>query len=177
MRLFIAIEIPKPVRDEIMKVENRMRQLCAGGRPVAEDNLHITLHFIGESDELVPAVEAMRSSVLGIRPFILKADKFGCFSRGSEYTSYVSVGGDLNELFALHESLQSALGDRGFRTEQKRYRPHITIGRNVRLDSAAKQELALLTPNASFTVNSIVLFESTRGGGRMNYTPLHKEGF
>ncbi|MBQ6703924.1 MAG: hypothetical protein IJN08_03830, partial [Clostridia bacterium] len=78
---------------------------------------------------------------------------------------------------AMYESLESALSDRGFSRERKQFTPHITLGRSVELDELCMGELEELCPNASMQVRSITLFESTREGSRMVYTPLHREKF
>ena len=56
MRLFIAVELPKAVRNEVGAALKELKMLSSGGRFVQENNLHITLHFIGESNELAGAV-------------------------------------------------------------------------------------------------------------------------
>jgi 2'-5' RNA ligase len=177
MRLFIGIEIPRSVKNELAKARDMVREQSLGGRFVPTENMHVTLHFIGESNDAASAVAAMHESVRGIRPFTLKTGKYGFFGSGNEKTCFISVEGDLQELNALYESLESALADRGFRREFKKYRPHITMGRAVKHDSAALGELSKLAPELSFTADSIVLFESERVNGQMVYTPMHREKF
>ena len=65
MRLFIAVELPKAVRNEVGAALKELKMLSSGGRFVQENNLHITLHFIGESNDLAGAVKAMQSAVRG----------------------------------------------------------------------------------------------------------------
>ena len=84
---------------------------------------------------------------------------------------------ELDELDRLYESLQSALYDNGFSRERKRFRPHITLGRNVEHDELVTEELKRLSPNASMTVQGITLFESARQEGKVVYNPLHRERF
>ena len=67
MRLFIAIELPRSFKQELARVQKEVKQLSCGGRFVPQENFHITLHFIGESDDLAGAVAAMREAVRGIR--------------------------------------------------------------------------------------------------------------
>ena len=105
------------------------------------NNFHITLHFIGESRDLQGAVAAMHEAGRGIRPFTLHLGKYDCFDKGGKKTSFLEVKGQLDELNALYESLQSALYDNGFSRERKRFTPHITLGRNVEHDEIATMEL------------------------------------
>ena len=71
MRLFIAIELPASFKNEVDRIQKEVKQLSSGGRFVPKENFHITLHFIGESQNLVGAAEAMAEAVRGIRPFEL----------------------------------------------------------------------------------------------------------
>lgn len=141
------------------------------------NNFHITLHFIGESRDLQGAVAAMHEAGRGIRPFTLHLGKYDCFDKGGKKTSFLEVKGQLDELNALYESLQSALYDNGFSRERKRFTPHITLGRNVEHDEIATMELKKLSPNASMTVMGFTLFESRREDGKVVYFPLHTEKF
>lgn len=177
MRLFIAIELPKSFRAELSRIERELKAVAAGGRFVPEDNFHITLRFIGESNDLSGAVAAMHEAVRGIRPFALHLGKCGFFERGASKTAHVGVLGELEELSKLNESLGSALCDNGFACERKRYVPHITLGRSVSCDELSWAELGRISPNASISVSHITLFESVRKDGGMEYRPLHRERF
>lgn len=178
MRLFIAIELPASFKNEVARIQKEVKQLSSGGRFVPKENFHITLHFIGESQNLVGAAEAMAEAVRGIRPFELHLGKYSALEKGSRgSTSVLKVLGDMDELRAMYESLESALSDRGFSRERKQFTPHITLGRSVELDDISAGELERLSPNASMQVRGITLFESVREGSRMVYTPLHRERF
>ncbi len=177
MRLFIAIELPKSFKAELSRIQKQLKILSCGGRFVPEDSFHITLHFIGESGDLSGAAASMREAARGMRPFTLHLGKYTSFARGSARTSVVEVKGELKELNALHESLESALYDNGFSRDMKRFTPHITLGRNVEHDELTDAEMKALSPNASMTVFGITLFESVRQEGRMVYRQLHKEVF
>ena len=52
MRLFIAIELPRSFKQELARVQKEVKQVSCGGRVVPQENFHITLHFIGESNDL-----------------------------------------------------------------------------------------------------------------------------
>ncbi len=178
MRLFIAIELNNEMRAELASISKALRERSCGGRFVPNENFHITMHFIGESNDLAGAVEAVRTACRGIRPFRLSLGRYGFFEKsGSGKTSIVEVGGDLGELGILHETLESALADRGFSREFKRFRPHVTLGRNVDHDELVTQELKQIPLSASTLVTGLTLFESARVKGNMVYTPLHRESF
>lgn len=178
MRLFIGIEIPNNVRKEAARMQDELKGLSIEGRFVPVKNMHITLCFLGESDDLAGAASAMKKAVEGIRPFSLHLGDYSCFEHSSEAkTAHISVKGQLSELNTLYKALNSALNDEGFKTSKKKYTPHITLGRSVVHDELTYDSLLNINPplNASMSVNSIVLFESVRRGNEVFYIPLHKE--
>ena len=178
MRLFIAVELDNNMRSAVSKALSALRERACGGRFIPIENAHITLHFIGESNDLAGAAEALQEGCRGIRPFTLSIGGYSFFekSRGADIgssTSLLTVGGDLDELSVLHETLGSALADRGFHLEERRYIPHITLGRNVEHDELCRMELEGMDFSASMPVAKVTLFESQKIKGRMVYTPLH----
>ena len=177
MRLFIAIDLPRSFKEELMRIQKEVKGMSCGGRFVPQDNFHITLHFIGESDDIAGAAAAMHEAVRGIRPFTLHLGRYTGFEKGGRgRTAVMEVLGELDELPAMHESLESALYDRGFSRERKRFVPHITLGRSVEQDDLTALELKnSIRANASLTVQAITLFESRREKGEMVYIPLHRE--
>lgn len=175
MRLFIAIELPKAVRSELSKALRELRSRSSGGRFSPEDNLHITLHFIGESDDLVGAVNAIKAACAGIRPFELKPGTYDYFEKGEKKTSFITVEGETEELDMLREKLESALSDNGFARDYHKFTPHITLGRNVEHDELVSMEMGDIEFKNGFTVGAVTLFESIREKGRMIYAPLHRE--
>ena len=178
MRLFIAIELPKNVKKEAERLQNELKRLSLDGRFVPVNNMHITLSFLGESDDLTGAVAAMKRAVEGIRPFSLHLGNYSEFTHaGDSSTAHIEVKGQLKELNALYTSLNCALSEEGFKISRKKYSPHITLGRSVVYDELTKASLENINPplNASMSVNSIVLFESVRRGKDMVYNQIHKE--
>jgi 2'-5' RNA ligase len=47
MRLFVALEIPSGVRENLAGLIERLRAVSPRTRWVREENLHVTLKFIG----------------------------------------------------------------------------------------------------------------------------------
>lgn len=177
MKLFIAIELSKAMRKEIFSLLKELKIRSTGGRFVSEDNLHITLHYIGESNDLSGAVDAMQKAAQGIRPFILRADGYDFFDKKGYKTSFLKVAGQLSELEILHETLESALSDNGFSREYKKFVPHITLGRNVEHDEITSFELNNTAIKSEICVQHITLFESCKENGKIIYNPLHREKF
>ena len=178
MRLFIAIEISEPMRRELAALSKELKARSCGGRFVPPENFHVTLRFIGESDDLAGIASAMREACRGIRPFTLRAERYGSFDKsGSSRVALAEMDGDLDELNVLHETLSAALSDRGFARDPKRFVPHITLGRNVEHDELVSEELRAIPLSSVTEVRGMTLFESTRVKGKQVYSPLHRERF
>lgn len=177
MRLFIAVELNKSMQAEAARVQNLLREKAEGGRFTPKENFHITMHFIGESNDLSSAAFAMRESVRGFKPFPLALGGYGSFAHAGKRTSFVHVCDKTGELETLHESLEAALYDAGFSREDKRFTPHITLARSVVHDEQAERQLKELVTNASMEVRGITLFESVRTERGIQYFALHRERF
>src|SRR5260370_10498754 len=65
MRLFVALEIPAAVRDNLATLIKDLRNLDPKSRWVRPENLHATLKFIGEAPP--GKLDAMRSALGGVR--------------------------------------------------------------------------------------------------------------
>lgn len=173
MRLFIGIPLPPDIRRAVWGAKTLLEAHGAKGRFVPAENYHVTLHFIGETDALGDAADALRSAARDIRPFVLRLGGYGAFGGEGAHTGYVSVSCDGAELQRLYESLSYALRERGLVKGHEKFVPHITLGRAIAGDAG----FILEQRPAAFTANEVVLFESERIGGGMRYTPVHRERF
>lgn len=171
MRLFFAIPLPPDILREVTRARVALEQFGACGRLVPRENYHITLHFLGETNALADATDALHEAVRDIRPFVLRLKGYGSFKTDGSHTSFLQVSCDSDELNRLYESLESALWERGFSKNRGRLTPHITLGRRIEGDEGFE----LPPQNAAFTVNTVVLYESRSERGQMVYTPIHRE--
>src|SRR5216684_4454630 len=65
MRLFVALEIPSAVRENLAELLKSLRSMSPQTRWVRPENLHVTLKFIGEVPET--RLAAIRSALAGAR--------------------------------------------------------------------------------------------------------------
>lgn len=172
MRLFIAINFDKLQKDKLITAQDVLKDAVGGkGRFVKEDNLHITLVFLGE-------VEASRLQVIKdamdkvtLPPLILHSNRLATFSSRKGQTIYIGIEED-KMLLSLHAQLIANLIDKGCRLEQRIYKPHITIARDVNIE---KEQLALINIlQFEFKVESIDLMHSQSIGRRQIYNCLYK---
>jgi 2'-5' RNA ligase len=151
-RLFVAIELPEGVRDALRGAIGLLQRngLAAGLRWVRPEGIHLTLKFLGATEEpRVPAIaDALRGALAGAPAFGLRPDGFGTFpelrrdQRGGRNLRVVWVGvaGDTAALGALAARVEGALAALGYPQETQPYRAHLTLAR-VR-DDADRQTVA-----------------------------------
>ncbi|MEA4870426.1 MAG: RNA 2',3'-cyclic phosphodiesterase [Christensenella sp.] len=171
MRLFIAIPLPPDILRAVSAARAALEAHGASGKLVPQENYHITLHFLGETDALKDITDAMREAIRDIRPFVLRLKEYGSFKTDGSHTGFIDVSCDSEELNNLYESLESALWERGFSRNRGRLTPHITLGRKIEGDEG----FTLPPQKAAFTANTVVLYESRSVKGQMVYSVLHRE--
>ncbi|MCL2220234.1 MAG: RNA 2',3'-cyclic phosphodiesterase [Chitinispirillia bacterium] len=169
-RLFIAVDLPERVRDEISDL------YCAipGARWTEDAKLHITLRFIGEVDSVMAGrIDALLRTV-DFTPFTLTLKSTGFFPpRGRPKVLWCGISGG-DDLARLQKQIERGLTSKlGLPPEDKKFHPHITI---ARLSDAPDGKLAdFLTSNAlfetgEFMVSEFVLYSSVLNRDGAIYT-------
>jgi 2'-5' RNA ligase len=126
-RLFVAAVLPEPVRDRLLAVRPAA---LPGLRIVGHDELHLTLHFVGEVGEgkLAAVVRALAAVKAG--PFAVEVQGMGRFPEEGEATALWVGVTPSPPLAALHQAIGAALSAAvGYRPEDRPYTPHITLVR------------------------------------------------
>jgi len=147
-RVFIAIELPPEVRQELGRLEDRLKIRCSSGQLkwVAVDSIHLTLKFLGEIP--VSRLEAVRdataASAAGVGELALELSGFGAFPGPSRpRVIWVGLEGDVPGLVSLAGRLDREMQALGFERESRPFSPHLTLAR-VRPDASppAQTEVA-----------------------------------
>ncbi|MFQ6012080.1 MAG: RNA 2',3'-cyclic phosphodiesterase [Thermoplasmata archaeon] len=129
MRAFIAVDIEST--PGMIRFLDALRGTRARVRVVSPENLHLTLKFLGETDDgLVASLrEALAEAVKGEEPFTLTLHGTGAFpSRRNPRVLWIGVqGGD--PLVRIATRLEGGLQGLGFPRERRRFAPHLTVGR------------------------------------------------
>ncbi len=128
-RAFISADLPT-----IPSLEALTRDLREASRDlkvVAVDHLHLTLKFLGDTEEgLVPEiVSAMREASAGIGPFTIRVRGTGGFpnlDRPSVLWVGIEGGDPLGRMAA---SLDADVAALGFERERRPWSPHVTVAR------------------------------------------------
>jgi len=169
MRLFIAINFDDDTKNNILEVQDRLRDKGRGNF-TREENLHLTLAFLGEvpADRLDDVKQSM--DAVTVRRMKLEFARVGCFSRDSELWW---IGAQENKTLAgMQRALVGNLRKADLPVDSKKFRPHITLAREMHI---GKVETAELLPQAFSTeVDAISLMVSERINGRLTYTEVYR---
>ena len=164
MRLFIALRFSEEIIKSLSECIIQLKKQGITADFTRLENLHLTLAFIGETEDAGSVIKAMKM----VQGEVFRLELSGCGSfRGiiwagirhsSALSSYVS-------------GLTAALESCGLHTDKRSFSPHITLARRF----SAKSEISLNIPQTSMEVNRISLMKSERTGGRLIYTQIFSE--
>jgi 2'-5' RNA ligase len=157
-RLFVAIRPPETIRAALCAAMGGIK----GARWQSDEQLHLTLRFIGEVDRHVARdVDAALGSIHHPR-FEIAVRGLGAFDRRGRAETVWAGLAPLEPLKTLHNKVDQALARVGIAPEQRAYLPHITLARLNRMAGPVHDYLARSGGFASplFSVESFGLFES-----------------
>ncbi len=125
LRLFVAIPIPDDLRQRLLAISSGVQ----GAKWVRPEGMHITLFFAGEMDhdqanDLDSELEAVQ-----MPPFELSCRGLGYFERGSRIKSVWAGIEPSDALVYLHDRVETAAVKAGFKREERKFKPHITLAR------------------------------------------------
>jgi 2'-5' RNA ligase len=181
VRAFVAVEISSEIRAKARRLIADLAASTANVKWVEPENLHFTLKFLGNVALLdVPEVcSAVAQAVKDFPPFDLHAQGAGAFPTPDRpRTLWLGVDEGADEMCQVHDAVEQALSPVGFRSEQRRFRPHLTIGRVRNSSAAGIRDLAdRLAAHGDFEggltdVCEVVLFSSEMGRDGPRYQPL-----
>lgn len=127
MRLFIAIEIPREVKDYLFTIKNNFNKNLAKVNWIAKKNLHLTLKFLGNIDEkLIPKI-IEKLNEIKFDSFELELDNLDSFPNPN-YMKVLWVGvKNFNKVIELQSEVEEKL--REYFEKDKEFSAHITLGR------------------------------------------------
>lgn len=131
MRSFIAIELPEGVKSAISELQQELKKCRADIRWVKPDNIHLTLKFLGDTEEksLGKIVEAAKAACAGNGGFALETRGVGVFpDMRAPRVLWVGIS-DSDSLTGLQKDIENGLAKLGFSPEKRRFSPHLTLGR------------------------------------------------
>ena len=125
-RLFTALIPPVTVQTELAALARPL----AGVRWTPAANLHLTLRFIGETDDAKRVRFEEALARVRVEPFILPVAKVGTFlGRGPPKVLWAGVGSGHTRLFQLRKQVDEALLTVDSGLPMPGFHPHFTLAR------------------------------------------------
>ncbi len=152
MRVFVALELPEPLVAPI----TRLQAGLTVGRIVPEDNLHLTLAFLGEIGEpqAWAVAEALAEALAAPAQPAVALTLRGLDLFGGRRPNVLFVSAHGPGLAPLHDKVLHAVRAAGVELPRTRFRPHVTLARFGR-DITAKDQARLgefLALNGAFSL-------------------------
>lgn len=157
-RLFVAIRPPEPIRDLLIDAMDDSPDF----RWQEEEQLHLTLRFVGEVER--PVAEDLATALGAIRTgrFDLRISGVGRFEQRGSGALWAGVE-PKPAVAALAAKVERACLAAGLEPERRAFHPHVTIarwkGRRTREVAAFLERKAALA-SEPFRVDAFSLFES-----------------
>ncbi|HVW63606.1 MAG TPA: RNA 2',3'-cyclic phosphodiesterase [Nitrosospira sp.] len=172
VRVFFAIWPDTAVREQLLEMANGLqRNPGCSGRKIKAENIHLTLVFVGNVDH--DGLEALRHAAEGIartgrKSFELVIQGVGYWKRNR------IVFAALNEIPQALKELVSQLGKAieliGFSTEERAYKPHVTLMR----DAVCPMLLHRRIEPVVWKVREWLLVKSEQTGEGVAYSPVDR---
>ena len=163
MRLFIAIELSDEMRLVLKNIQRQMRRQGISGNFTPEENLHLTLAFIGDYPDPEPVLEVLDE--VRMSPVELALNGYGNFG------DLWWVGLQSSEaLDSYVRQLRHNLAEAGIPFDRKRFTPHMTLVRRARYILLPELQI----PKIRMVADHSSLFRSDRGKHGMIYTEIHR---
>jgi len=161
-RLFIAFAIPEKSKNELLAYRDAV-QLKGKYRWESKEEIHLTLDFIGEVEEVkIPLIIKVLEEMVNIKSVLCHITKFEFFFKsGTPKVLFAGLEVD-SSIFKIEKNLSERLKNFDILTDTKPYKPHITLlkikgqpeeGFIEKFSSSQFEKI-------SFQADEIVLYES-----------------
>lgn len=169
-RLFVAVSLSKEVRDRLGILQSGIAKV----RWIPNENLHLTVRFIGEvstldAEDIIEALGQVR-----ISPFKVRLGELGSFSSGNQVRSLWVGLQETSGLKKLKYSVDRRLTDAGVGPDSRKYIPHITLGRvGSRLSNLDQFfNWGSLVSYPAIKVDKFILLQSRLSRSGAKYIPI-----
>jgi 2'-5' RNA ligase len=179
-RTFIAVEAVDGVHAQAQAAIERLRPNVANVKWVEPENLHWTLQFLGDlkDEELAEMCRRVQKVVAQVEPFSMIAAGVGAFPQVDRPRVLWLGAAEGSETFCkLQSTIEKNLESMGFRGENRRFVPHLTLGRVGPGGGSAKQFVDELNSVSNFAggqmfVDEVTVYASEPQRTGPKYTPL-----
>ncbi|MBN1559220.1 RNA 2',3'-cyclic phosphodiesterase [candidate division KSB1 bacterium] len=178
IRTFICIDLPDEIVDYLSTVQNKLQRVGRGVRWVAPQNIHLTIKFLGDvrSDAIDDIAQAVSRACHETPPFSVSLSHTGAFPNFHRPRIFwVGIREESGALLSLYQKMEDELQRLHFAREDRRFSPHLTLGRSKSDDGLEEVSTALQQekcPALSFVARELIVMQSELAPQGALYTPL-----
>lgn len=178
MRTFLALDIDEKLRGVLTEAVGQIDTGPARVRWVLPENLHVTMNFLGEvaDDAISDICAAVAEAARGVQPFDFNVRRIVCVPpAGHVRMFWAAVEDPTGRMDTLYELLAGAASAFGITSDDRKFNPHITLGR---IKSAGDTELLrrqaadLPAPVAGQHAGEVIIYTSRLTPNGPIYTPV-----
>lgn len=130
MRLFVALDLPDDIRGCIARFMDGVRGFAPEVRWVRPESMHLTLKFLGETDEATAQrVDQALGEIRGQAPQLAFRGTGFFPTPRSARVFWIGIDAD-EHLAALAGKVEHAMERLGFEREKRAFSPHLTLARS-----------------------------------------------
>jgi len=168
IRTFIAVDPGEAIRAQAQALQKKLSHGHESVKWAEPDNLHITLLFLGEVErsDTLSVCQLVQKVARSTAPFTLEVAGLGAFPNVRRpKILWIGAGEGADAMKELHDRIETPLLERGgYRTEDRGYTPHLTLGRisSDDRDEGWTDKLAELAnwSAGSSTINEVLVMSS-----------------
>jgi len=164
-RIFFALWPDNSVRESISGVLQKSIYSDALGQAHSSQNLHLTLHFLGNLDSAQISCALQQAGKVKADKFELILNGFGCFEKAK--ILWLGPKQVPLQLTELYKNLAESLGVCNVSLESRRFQPHVTLMRKFNDFKASDIAQAV-----HWRVGKFALVESVSTANGVAYRPL-----
>lgn len=182
MRLFVALDIPEETRSAVRELVSRLQPIARGAKWVRPEGIHITLKFIGwTDDENLAQIKEHLSRVPHRAAIPVAFRNFGFFpNERRPRVFFVGITAD-SELARLAADIESQLTPLKIPKEDRDFTPHLTLARFKTNEGVAQMQKMLASiPSQDFgamNATEFHLYQSVLKSSGAIYTKLASYSF
>ena len=163
---FWAIRLPDNIKQKLDEEMQHMKTVFTFKRWVHKSDYHITLAFLGASDQqwLQTSVEKAEYAMKEVKRFSLQIEGLSVFGHKKSPKVFWASTNKEDKLFRLQKKIHQICEEIGFVLDARPFQPHITLARNW--DESKPFSLELLESANPFhepllfQVEQVVLYKS-----------------
>lgn len=181
MRVFIAMELPGQARDELASLQEALKRSGADVKWVEPENIHLSIRFIGDAteDTVEQIKQQLAETAAASKAFEFTVKGIGAFPDPDRpRVIWAGIDRGAAESTRLAADLEAKLMSIGIAREERRFHPHITLGRVRSQKNSDKLRKLIETTGfeAGVTIKAefLTLFMSRLTPQGSVYTPLFK---